>query len=82
MKKELMWEARIFYLVALVIILLASLVLRVCLGMSGEPFIITTVPSMCTALISSLMIFSLEFVLWYIFRLKGKHLSGFQIGKR
>ena len=82
MKNELKWEARIFCLVSILLILFCCLVLRASLGMSQEDFIITVVPEMSGSLISSLTILTVEFTLWYIFRLKGKKIALFPRDKR
>ena len=82
MKNELMWEARIFSIMAIMLIFFSCLVLRACLGMCKEAFIIVTVPSLCLSLISSLLILTFEFTLWYIFRLKGKRLNVLTRNKR
>ncbi len=74
---EIEWEMRLFKLFSITLILFALLVLKVALGLGeqGSIFMQAEVPSMCLSLVCALIILTVEFSLWYIFRIKRVKIS-------
>ena len=67
---------RLFQLLFIVIIAFGFLVLRLTLGIGGDKslFLMVEVPNMITSLFSSAIILSVEFIIWYIFRVREKQI--------
>ena len=82
-QKELEWELRIFNLLSIVIIGFCILSLRVSLGVGGVEaiFLQAEMPNMILSLVSSVIILTIELIVWYIFRVDEKDIKKFIIKK-